>query len=200
MSRTVCDGNASLINMTPTPLIETARMRLEPLEDRDQDAVFHVYSNPDVVRLFGQDCMTEVAHARYWMDVQDRMRQLDLGATWVLRLKDSGAAAGTFSFDGINRQWHNVGISYALHSDYWRRGLMSEALATMIAFAWSGMLAGPMHRIQALVYQENLASTALLRKAGFVQEGRRLGLVFWQQRYWDLDSYCLINPADVPLG
>ncbi|MBV8048505.1 MAG: GNAT family N-acetyltransferase [Paludibacterium sp.] len=184
--------------MTPIPTLDSARLRFDPLCESDLDTIFHLYSNPDVVRLFGQDRMTETAHAQYWLDIQGQMRQLDLGATWVLRLKESGQAVGTFSFDGINRQWHNVGISYALHPDYWRRGLMTETLQTMVAFAWCGALAGPMHRIQALVYMENTASVALLRKVGFVREGARLGLVFWQQRYWDLESFCLLNPSDPP--
>ncbi|WP_133678211.1 GNAT family N-acetyltransferase [Paludibacterium purpuratum] len=178
------------------PTLETDRLRLDPLDEHHLEAIFRIYSNPEVVRLFGQDCMTDLEQARYWLQVQEQMRQLDLGATWVLRLKDSGEAVGSFSFDGINRQWHNVGVSYALRPEFWRRGLMSEALAALIALAWSGTFAGPMHRIQALVFKDNAASIAMLCKAGFVCEGERLGLVFWQQCYWDLASFCLINPLE----
>ncbi|BEV71775.1 GNAT family protein [Paludibacterium sp. THUN1379] len=196
MSCGFTEADASLSGMTTSaiPSFDTPRLQLLPLDGSEQQAIFHLYSHPDVSRLFGQDCMTEPAQARYWLDVQAQMRQLNLGVTWLLRHKASGECIGTFSFDGINLQWHNVGISYALHPDFWHQGLMSEAMAPLLAWAWTGGLGVKMHRVQALVFPQNAASVATLSRAGFVREGQRLGLVFWQGQYWDLDSYCLLSP------
>lgn len=176
------------------PQLETEHLRFDPLSHADEADVFHVFSNEDVIRYFGQDRMTDIGQARFWVSVQLEMRNLGLGMAWVMRDKASGAVAGTFCFDGINRQWHNVGISYGFHPDFWGRGLASEALTMLTELAFSGALGSPMHRIQALVFDENLPSIRVLKKLGFMREGRRIGLLFWQQRYWDLESYCLINP------
>jgi len=189
--------------MTTTPDVpnlETPRLRLDPVHESDVDEIYRIYSDPEVIRYFGQDRMADIEQARFWMAVQHRMRDIGLGMTWCLREKSSGQIIGTACFDGINRQWHNVGISYVIQAASWNKGFATEALDVMIKLAFSGWLGCPIHRIQALVFPENLPSHRLLKKLGFIQEGRRLGLLFWQERYWDLDSYCLINHASNPAG
>ena len=181
----------------PTPpRLETDRLWLEPISERDLEDVFHLYGDAEVVRYFGQDRMADLTQARFWLSVQAHMRQTGLGMTWCLRDKLDNQLVGTACFDGINRHWHNVGTSYALNRAYWNRGYASEALAAMISLAFDGGLDCPIHRIQALVFPANLPSSRMLSRLGFVHEGRRLGLLFWQERYWDLDSYCLLNRTD----
>jgi ribosomal-protein-alanine N-acetyltransferase len=175
--------------------LQTERLRLDLVSDDDLDEIFHLYSNPEAVKYFGQDRMENIEQARFWLSIQAHMRDIGLGRSWVMRDAGSGVMIGTIGFDGINRQWHNAGISYVLHPDYWNFGLATEAVAALSRMAFSGGLNGPMHRIQALVFSENQASKRVLEKLGFIHEGRRLGLVFWQQRYWDLDSYCLLNQS-----
>lgn len=176
------------------PVLATKRLTLAPIQDLDLDTIYQIYSNEAVLRYFGQERMTHLDQARFWLELQLRMQAIGLGLAWALRLQSSGRVIGTVCFDGINRQWHHVGISYGLHPDYWNQGLMSEALAAVIALAFNGGLACPIHRIQALVVHQNRSSIRVLEKLGFVLEGQRLGLLFWQERYWDLDSFCLLNP------
>jgi ribosomal-protein-alanine N-acetyltransferase len=175
------------------PSLASERLRLEPITDADLDAVFRIYSEEQVIRYFGQDRMTDMDQARFWLEVQYRMQNMGLGMAWTMRQKDSDQVIGTVCFDGINVHWHNVGISYGLHPDYWNQGLMTEALQTLCAFAFGGGLCCPIHRIQALVFSENQPSVRVLQKLGFINEGRRLGLLYWRERYCDLDSYCLLN-------
>jgi ribosomal-protein-alanine N-acetyltransferase len=174
--------------------LSTGRLILQPVTLNDCDEVFDIYAREQVIRYFAQDRMTDVAQARFWIEVQLRMQQLGLAIAWCLRLKDGGRVIGTICLDGINHQRHNASISYGLHPDYWRRGLMREALAAVGELAFSAALGCRLHRIQALVFAENQPSVALLQQLGFMHEGRRLGLLFWQQRYWDLESYCWLNP------
>ena len=174
--------------------LQTQRLSLEPMNETDLGAIYQIFSQEEVSRFFGQDRMVNIEQARFWLDVQMRMQALGAGMAWVLRLNATGEIVGTVCFDEINHEWHNLGISYSLHPDFWHQGLMSEALAQLIGWVFSGALGEPIHRIQALVFSKNLASVKLLQQLGFVHEGQRLGLLFWQQQYWDLDSYCLINP------
>lgn len=188
-------AGASLAPMeTPRrpPSLATERLCLEPVTDEDLPAIYRIYSNERVIRYFGQDRMSDMAQARFWLDVQYHMQNVGLGMAWTLRCQGNEAVIGTVCFDGINSQWHNVGISYGLDPDYWNQGLMTEALSGLCRFAFSGGLACPIHRIQALVFSQNPSSVRVLQKLGFQHEGRRLGLLFWQGRYWDLESYCLL--------
>ena len=52
--------------------------------------------------------------------------------------------------------------------DFWGRGLMSEALAAVLSYAFEDL---GMHRIEADVDPDHAASLALLEKFGFIREG-----------------------------
>jgi ribosomal-protein-alanine N-acetyltransferase len=195
-------GNASLCGMEPLipiPAPQSERLCYDLVAESDLAELFHLYSNEDVARYFGQDCMVDPEQAKFWLAVQYQMREIGLGMTWAMRDLASGALVGTIGFDGINIAWRNVGVSYALHPDFWGRGLATEALTALITLAFGGALGCEMHRIQALVFQDNLPSKRVLDKLGFVHEGCRFGLLYWQERFWDLDSYCLIRPGTRPI-
>jgi [ribosomal protein S5]-alanine N-acetyltransferase len=176
--------------------LETGRLLLNPLTDDDLNAVFDLFACETVSSGFGQDRLCDIEQARYWLDVQRWRQASGGGLTWCLRLKQNGAVVGTAGFDCINRLWHNADICYALHPDYWGQGLMFEALSGLIAYAFSGALGCPIHRVEALVMPGNRRSVRVLRKLGFGHEGLRRGLVFWQGRYRDADGYALLNPSD----
>jgi len=176
------------------PTLTSACLRLDPLRLADLPAILRIYADERVTRYFGQDSMSDIDQAGYWLEIQQQTLRMGMGLCWALRARDSDRVLGTICFDGLNREWHNVSLSYALYPDAWGQGFASEALAVAIDWAFAGGFGCPLHRIQALVFSANLPSLRVLEKLGFVYEGRRLGLLYWQQRYWDLDSYCLLNP------
>lgn len=177
------------------PVLETPRLRLVPLADDDLPALFAIYADERVIRHFGQDPMTDLAQTRFWLAVQRHLQAAGLGVAWGLRRRADDALIGTLAFDGLNRQWHNVGISYGLAAEHWGQGYAREALQAALGHAFAGGLGCPIHRIQALVFGDNVRSRRLLQRLGFRHEGRRLGLLYWRERYWDLESYSLLQPT-----
>ena len=174
--------------------IATPRLVLDRLDAADAEAIFRLFRQAAVSEGFGQDRLSDPEQAHYWISVQRWSRAAGSGETWCLRETPGGTVIGTVSFEAINRLWHHADISYALDPAYWGRGLMPEALAGLIAHAFSGGLACPIHRLEALVLPGNPRSTRVLDKLGFVYEGRRRGLVFWQGQYRDVDGYALLSP------
>lgn len=176
------------------PTLDTPRLRLAPLADDDLDALFAIYADERVIRYFGQDPMTDLAQTRFWLQVQRHLQSAGLGLAWGIRRQADHALIGTLAFDGINRQWHNVGISYGLAAAHWGQGYAREAVGAALAHAFAGGLGCPIHRVQALVFGDNLRSLRLLQRLGFRYEGRRFGLLYWRGRYRDLESYSLLQP------
>jgi len=72
---------------------------------------------------------------------------------------------------------------------------MTEALRTMIQFSFANQTPMPVHRVEALVAPDNIASIRVLQKLGFESEGLRREFFFWDGRYQDVYLYALLNGA-----
>lgn len=70
------------------------------------------------------------------------------------------------------------------------RGLMREALTA--ALDWGFGEGMQLHRVEAQVHEDNVASVALLQRLGFTQEGRHREVAFWGGRHHDLLQYGLL--------
>ncbi len=79
-------------------------------------------------------------------------------------------AAGGIDIDvGQDVHRHTATVGYWLGEDFWRRGIMTEAVAAFSDFCFEHF---PLRRISAEVFANNSASAHVLEKAGFTLEGR----------------------------
>lgn len=70
-----------------------------------------------------------------------------------------------FKYSESNRR---AEVGFILNRRYWRQGLMFEAMAAMINFAFADL---DLHRLEADTDTANAASLFLLEKLGFRREG-----------------------------
>jgi [ribosomal protein S5]-alanine N-acetyltransferase len=90
------------------------------------------------------------------------------GILWVIELKaNPGQLIGTTGFWRMDKQHYRTEIGYMLHSDYWQKGIMKEAVKASIDWAFTRT---DIHSIEANINPDNLPSAALLKSVGFVQE------------------------------
>lgn len=75
---------------------------------------------------------------------------------------------GTCGFSQWSLTHSHAELVYDLAPEYWRRGLMSRAVA--IVLEWAFRTAG-FNRVHAFVMDTNQPSKSLLERAGFVREG-----------------------------
>lgn len=164
-------------------MIRTPRLTLRPVEDGDLDDLFAVFSNPEAMR--------------YWSRLPHENRS-DTAAL-IVGLRDSHAATGAeFVIEhrasgrviGKAGLWRIAEIGYILHPDYWRQGLMHEALAALLPFAFARH---PETRaITAEIDPRNVASAGLLSGLGFCEthgarHTLRVGDEWCDSSYWRLD-------------
>ncbi len=74
-------------------------------------------------------------------------------------------------------------IGYLLLTDYWSKGIMTEAVCQICNAAFSEL---DIIRITGLVYAPNIASQRVLEKNGFVREGLQRNAVFKDGKIYDL--------------
>ena len=87
---------------------------------------------------------------------------------WALTEPDSGKMIGDLGFNAFWTRDSRADMGYGLAPEYWRRGLMTEALSTIIDYGFSHL---GLNKIEATVNVNNSRSSGLLRKIGFQLEG-----------------------------
>jgi [ribosomal protein S5]-alanine N-acetyltransferase len=133
----------------------------------DTAAFFEYYTHPEVGRHILATipkCLADASAEIHYCRNLFYQRQ---GAYWTLARKDNDKMVGAIGFY-INNHHHRAEITYDLHRDYWRQGLMSRAIKRIMQHAFMQM---DIHRIEALTALENTASMAILKKLGYRHEG-----------------------------
>jgi RimJ/RimL family protein N-acetyltransferase len=150
------------------PVIPAGRVRLRPLADGDVPALYAVFSDEQVMRYWSTPPMRDVAEAQALLEeIRASFRQRSLFQWGVARVGDD-RVIGTCTLFNLDARNRRAEIGYALASDCWGRGLMSEALGALVAHAF-----GPLDltRLEADVDPRNAPSIRIVEKLGFVREG-----------------------------
>lgn len=87
---------------------------------------------------------------------------------WGVALNSSDKIIGTCTLFQIDRQNARAEVGYALGREFWGQGLMNEAVASAIDFAFNQLY---LRRLEADVDPRNTNSIKILERFGFVREG-----------------------------
>ena len=151
------------------PTIETKRLVLRRIAADDLEDWMAVWRSPGVIDwLIEFEAAPQDDLAREIIAWADRIFAGQTGIRWAIALKPERRMIGSCGFHLFDRRHQRAEIGYELHSDYWRRGIMSEAVGAVLGFCFDRLGA---HRVEADVVEGNAASAALLKKAGFTLEG-----------------------------
>ncbi|WP_294244346.1 GNAT family N-acetyltransferase, partial [uncultured Chryseobacterium sp.] len=86
---------------------------------------------------------------------------------WGISLKDRPGLIGTLCLWNFSEDRKVAEVGYELLPEYHRKGLMSEALAAVVDFAFQHL---SLHTLLAITTEENDRSQRLLLKQGFIPE------------------------------
>lgn len=88
---------------------------------------------------------------------------------YFLCLKSSDEIVGTFNISGVVRGFFQSGyLGYEVFSPHDRKGYMSAGLTLLLDEAFHNL---NLHRLEANIQPDNIASIRLVSQAGFVKEG-----------------------------
>jgi ribosomal-protein-alanine N-acetyltransferase len=97
-----------------------------------------------------------------------RCRRMDSASFFICRMED-GAIVGSINLSQIFRGgFQNAYMGYFIGAEYAGQGYMTEAIQLMLRHAFERL---KLHRLEANIQPENIASIALAKRAGFVCEG-----------------------------
>lgn len=173
------------------PAIQTSRLLFREFTADDYDAV-HVYaSDPEVTRYTGFGPNTPEQTKGFLQLKLDESSQSDrANYTFALIHKQTSKLIGSCGLDRSHTNGPQYSFGYALHKDWWRQGLASEATTALVKFGFGELGA---HRLWAHVFLGNTGSERLLQNLGFRYEGCALKSFFIRDAWHDLQTFAMLR-------
>ncbi|WCM62703.1 GNAT family N-acetyltransferase [Paenibacillus polymyxa] len=157
------------MSMETFPILVTDRLRLRQLTVGDAEDVFGYFSKDEVTQYYDLESFTEVEQAEKFIRSMLTRYEKHEGFRWGITLKEApGRIVGTIGFHNWHKEHSRIEIGYELAPEYWRQGLMTEAMKVVVDY---GFRLPHVHRIEAFIDPDNEGSKRLLLKSGFTKEG-----------------------------
>jgi [ribosomal protein S5]-alanine N-acetyltransferase len=153
--------------MRPPETFETARLMARKPRAIDAEDVFRAYaSNPEITRFLSWNAYTTLEPLTRFL--ADRAADWEQGGptfTWLLCIRGDPTPIGSI---GVSLDPHGAMLGYVLAKNYWRQGLMVEAVHFLVNWA---ITRPEIFRVWAFCHAENHASARVMQKAGMIREG-----------------------------
>jgi ribosomal-protein-alanine N-acetyltransferase len=147
------------------PLLTTERLTLRQLQSSDDKAIFTLRNNGQVNAFIQRPLLNNRNEAQYFITVIDEGINNKEWLYWALILKSNQQLIGTICLWHFSKGNTVAEIGYEMHPDYQGKGLMSEAIQTIIRYGFHIL---HLKRIEAYTQPANAMSIKLLEKNGFL--------------------------------
>jgi [ribosomal protein S5]-alanine N-acetyltransferase len=171
----------------PFPELKTARLLLRQLRPEDAAEIFFLRSDERVLRYLGKEPASSIKEAEDFIKIIDDNTSTNQGILWGIALLDNpDKLIGTICYWNLLMEHDRADIGFVLHPDHWRKGIMKEALFSVIDYGF-----GPLglHSIEARLSAGNKSSAAVLESTGFVKEAYFKEDFFFKGQYSDTLVY-----------
>ena len=162
---------------------------LRHLHPKDAQALLEILSDEEVRRYDPIPPLSSRAGAQNIIAQIHAEFANQQGRRWGIILKESGQLIGICGY-----RWDKgnalAELSAELAYAYWGKGIMAEALQAIIRFGFDEQ---QMHRMEAQVVVEHVASLRLFQKLGFQEEGILKERLFINGRFCDMQSFALLR-------
>lgn len=152
-----------------TQEIQTERLVLRKFKCTDVKPAFNNWCNDDLVTKY----LTWPSHGS--VDVTGKVLsewiksyENDNFYQWAIILKEIDEPIGSISVVAMNEKTNSVHIGYAIGSNWWNKGIVSEAFSAIITFMFEEI---KVNRVESRHDPKNPASGKVMIKCGLKYEG-----------------------------
>jgi RimJ/RimL family protein N-acetyltransferase len=151
-----------------TKILETERLMLRRLIPEDLDALFVLYSDPEIRRFFPEGTLNyedTKEELEWFLNGHPQHPQLGL---WATIHKETGQFIGRcgllpWTIEGQAE----VEVAYLLAKEYWGQGLATEAARAILRYGFDTL---HYSRLICMMYPGNIASEKVAQKMGMSLE------------------------------
>ena len=181
------------LQFTPFPEIQTERLILRKLNLDDDENIFEMRSNPEVMKYIPRPLAVTIDDAIAHIELTIKMSDHNEGINWAMQEKSSNKVIGSIGIFRISKENYRGEVGYILNPRWHGKGLMQEAIQAVISFGFKEM---KLHSIEAVIAPENLASAKLLEKNNFRREAYFKENGFFEGKFFDSVVYSLVRGID----
>jgi [ribosomal protein S5]-alanine N-acetyltransferase len=183
----VCDHPS--MSAIEQPTLETARLRLRPLEMTDADALNVIQSDPVHMRFYPHPFSPE--ESREWIDRMRERRERDGFSLLAVEDRETGEFLGNVGpilqhVDGVDE----VELGWSITPARARQGIATEAAVACRDWAFAAL---PPDHLISLILPDNVPSRGV---------AEHLGMTVWKEVIWGTEQpqthfvYRVDRPAD----
>ena len=178
-------------SFTPFPELLSKRLLLRKLILADAPAVQLLRSDEEVMKYINRPLTLTIGDAEKWVQMALDSLDKNEGITWAISLKEApDMHIGNIGLWRIEMENYRAEIGYMLDPSLQGKGIMFEALEKVVDYGFTIM---KLHSIEARLDPRNVASSAVVRKAGFVQEALFKENYFIRGSFADTAVYSILN-------
>ena len=148
--------------------LESERLILRKITQADANDMYEYSSKPDVSKYLSWNPHSDISQARDYIDSVIEEYSADKSYCWAIELREIIKFIGIVRIFDVSLSNKRGEISYILNPEFQGKGLMIEAIATVIDFCFNKL---KFNRIQARCTKDNLSSERIMQKLGMKYEG-----------------------------
>lgn len=167
-------------------------VRIRPLELADTELICK-WHNADYVRkfLFGQEPITPEAHELYYQKniLTQKVYQ------FVIEILDAHTAIGSVFLKNIDSKNRNCEVGIFIGEKTLQgKGYGSSAIRLIVNYAFYSLR---LHKVYALILENNRASVKAFERAGFKEEGNMRDAYCRDAAYYNVVIMSMVNDGEI---
>ena len=179
------------LNFLSFPTLETDRLILRAHTNADANALFALRTSDVVMQYIDREKPKNIKEIEEKIALMNKGFNENTCLVWVISLKENPIEMiGEIGFYRTDYGNYRAEIGYMLFPEYWRKGIIAEALKKVIAFGFNEM---KLHSISANINPANNASRQILLKHQFVKEAYFKENYYFNGKFLDSEIYSLLG-------
>lgn len=178
----------------PTPILQFSNYLIRPFYPGDVEAIAKEGNNPEIARWLRSRFPEPytIEDAKSWISIATASSPI---LDFVISRRQDNIAIGAIGLKARDDVYYRtMEIGYWLGQDHWGKGIATEALSAMTAWAFENFTY--VLKLEAEVFDGNEASQKVLMKAGYELEGRRRKAVEKKGVVMDTLNFCTFRPDE----
>ncbi len=172
------------------PQIETSRLVLRKITPSDANDLFSFMSDEATVKNNLILPHKQIAETDKFIKYLNKQYDKQQDIRWGITKKGSDTLIGTIGYFNFHPQDFQAEIGVILDKQYWRGGIMTEALVAALTFGFNNLA---FNRITIFIWPDNAPAIGLAKKVGFQEEGLLKECKFLNDQFYDLGMYSLLK-------
>ncbi|MFS0560798.1 GNAT family N-acetyltransferase [Terribacillus sp. 179-K 1B1 HS] len=149
--------------------IQTNRLILRKMNKNDVNALFTIWSDPNVTKYMNIEGFSQIEQAEEMISILSDLAEKNEAIRYTIFEAKTNIIIGSCGFNTLDFKNETAEVGYDLDSGFWNKGYGTEAVKGLIDYAFHQL---QFKKIEAKVDPNNIPSIKLLLKLDFILEGK----------------------------